>query len=155
MRKKITEKPHTRTTKKPATIEDNFYLTGCVILAAGAAAAAVSFLRPDITRLLNLPPCIFHLLTGYYCPGCGGTRAFRALLHGHILDSLCYHPVVLYGLSVYLYFMLTQTIQRLSRQKFSIGMRYRSIYAWICVAVILGNFVLKNLLHHFCGYVML
>ena len=27
-------------------------------------------------------PCVFHLLTGYLCPGCGITRLAMALLHG-------------------------------------------------------------------------
>ena len=27
-------------------------------------------------------PCIFYQLTGKYCMGCGGQRAFHALLHG-------------------------------------------------------------------------
>lgn len=41
-------------------------------------------------------PCLFHLLTGLYCPGCGGTRAVWYLLHGQILKSVQYHPLVLY-----------------------------------------------------------
>ena len=34
------------------------------------------------------PPCVFHKLTGLYCPGCGNTRALAALLHGDIAGSL-------------------------------------------------------------------
>ena len=41
-------------------------------------------------------PCLFHTLTGAYCPGCGGTRAAAALLRGQFLLSFCYHPLVLY-----------------------------------------------------------
>lgn len=40
--------------------------------------------------------CIFHEITGLYCPGCGGTRAFFALLHGHPILSFMYNPAVLY-----------------------------------------------------------
>ncbi|MGN0372670.1 MAG: DUF2752 domain-containing protein [Enterocloster sp.] len=43
-------------------------------------------------------PCLFQLFTGLYCPGCGGTRALRALLHGKLILSFQYHPLVLYGL---------------------------------------------------------
>lgn len=32
-------------------------------------------------------PCIFLELTGYYCPGCGGTRACAALFQGKIVKS--------------------------------------------------------------------
>ena len=28
------------------------------------------------------PPCLIHKTTGLYCWGCGGQRAFHALLHG-------------------------------------------------------------------------
>lgn len=47
--------------------------------------------------MLNLNfPCLFHLATGYYCPGCGGTRAIASLLHGQLFCSFLYHPVILY-----------------------------------------------------------
>lgn len=32
--------------------------------------------------------CMFHILTGYYCPGCGNTRSADALIHGHLLLAL-------------------------------------------------------------------
>ena len=42
--------------------------------------------------MLNLNfPCLFHLVTGYYCPGCGGTRAIASLLHGQLFRSFLYH----------------------------------------------------------------
>lgn len=45
-------------------------------------------------------PCLFQMMTGLYCPGCGGTRAVRALLSGHPVLSFLYHPVVPYMASV-------------------------------------------------------
>lgn len=41
-------------------------------------------------------PCLFRLLTGFYCPGCGGTRALKYLLQGQVFKSLYYHPLILY-----------------------------------------------------------
>ena len=34
------------------------------------------------------PKCIFHSLTGLYCPGCGVQRAISSLLHGNIILAL-------------------------------------------------------------------
>lgn len=33
-------------------------------------------------------PCIFHTLTGFYCPGCGLTRAASSLINLNIIDAL-------------------------------------------------------------------
>jgi len=33
-------------------------------------------------------PCIFQQMTGLYCPGCGATRAVKALAHGDALLAL-------------------------------------------------------------------
>ena len=54
-------------------------------------------------------PCLFHELTGFYCPGCGGTRAVLALLAGHPILSFLYHPLgviaVVLGIGEFVYFM--------------------------------------------------
>lgn len=39
-------------------------------------------------------PCVFKTLFGLYCPGCGGTRALRALLSGHPIESLLLNPLL-------------------------------------------------------------
>ena len=66
---------------------DNLYYCGIVLPLAG-----ILFLA--LLRLLKIPlnhillPCIFHKLTGLYCPGCGGTRAVYWLLKGNVAYSL-------------------------------------------------------------------
>lgn len=78
----------------------------------------------------------------------------RALLHGHWIKAAYYHPAVPYGAAVYLYFMATQAAERLSRHRFHIGMRYHNAYVWACVFLIIGNFAVKNALHHFYGFIL-
>jgi len=41
-----------------------------------------------------LPPCLFHRLTGLYCPGCGSTRAIHHLLHGQWQEALRLNALV-------------------------------------------------------------
>lgn len=93
------------------TLDFSFYIIGwvCLILALvlGLAWKSGYF-------LWIFPPdgCVLHNLTGYYCPGCGGTRAIHALLHGHIVRSFFYHPIVVYTAVFFGWFMLSQTIEK-------------------------------------------
>ncbi|MEE0420403.1 MAG: DUF2752 domain-containing protein [Lachnospiraceae bacterium] len=102
-----------------------------------------------------LPPCLFHELTGLYCPGCGGTRAFRLLLEGKVWASLYYHPLVLFGGILYVWFMVSNTIEYASRGKFQVGMRYRSWYVKAGVIILAVNFCIKNGAVLFAHYSMI
>jgi hypothetical protein len=43
---------------------------------------------------LRPPPCLFHLATGFPCPGCGSTRAMLQLLQGHVTAALAFNPLM-------------------------------------------------------------
>lgn len=46
-------------------------------------------------------PCVFHGVTGLYCPGCGLTRALQACLQGDIEQAFRYNVLVPCLLPVY------------------------------------------------------
>lgn len=99
-------------------------------------------------------PCIFHAVTGYYCPGCGGTRAVLYFLHGHFIKSFIYHPLIPYlGLGGGI-FMISQTIARLSKGRVK-GMKFRNIYAYIMGIIIVVQFIIKNVVLYVWGYHMI
>ena len=56
------------------------------------------------------PPCMFHALTGFSCPGCGSTRAVSALLRGDLLTSLKLQLAIFYCALVYTAFVLSHTL---------------------------------------------
>lgn len=93
---------------------------------------------------IRLPLCAMIRFTGLYCPGCGGTRAFTSLIHGRLWDSIYYHPIVPYGAVVGLWYVISHTIEYVSRGKCNIGMRYRDVYLYLAVALILLNWITKN-----------
>ena len=62
-------------------------LTGAVI--AVAAAGYLFFHNPHQYPL----PCLFHIITGLYCPGCGAGRASYSILHGRFYMAFRYNPM--------------------------------------------------------------
>ena len=66
-------------------------------LAVLAAVYSLSILLPMPGaggRILGLPTiCAFNHLTGLPCPGCGLTRAFVSIAHGHLVDAVHWHAL--------------------------------------------------------------
>lgn len=65
-----------------------------VITSAVAAIAVVVLYSYDPMTARFYPPCVFHLLTGLQCPGCGSTRALHHLLHGDIGVAFRFNQLV-------------------------------------------------------------
>lgn len=129
--------------KSQLNLEDQLYVTGlCLLLAAPLIAVAYRYLHVRLPFLTL--PCLLHAFTGYYCPGCGGTRAVYALLHLQLWRSFCYHPLVPYGAAVYLWFMISHTIEKLSRHCLRIGMKWNPGWLWTALVILTLNVLIKD-----------
>ena len=73
-------------------------------LTAAAIAAVVGFwlLRNFDPNAANspFPECMFHALTGWYCIGCGMTRALHALVHGDVPRAFSMNPLAMTMLAI-------------------------------------------------------
>jgi hypothetical protein len=117
------------------------------VLASGMALGGlgITVAVVDPTAAGWLPPCPFHTLTGWWCPGCGLTRATHHLLRGEVGAALSYHlfvPVVLAAIVVGWWSTLQVSLGRPA-----IGWPRRVPRAlWIGVGVAIGVFsVARNL----------
>lgn len=54
------------------------------------------------------PKCLFRLLTGYDCPGCGSQRALHALLNGHVAEAWGYNPFVFFAVPAGCMFIIAE-----------------------------------------------
>lgn len=133
--------------------EDILYGIGlaALILVILGALACVVFHYSPMTPLFGVP-CGFRAITGFYCPGCGGTRAVYAILHGKFLSSLYCHPAVLPALIFYVVFMGSHTVEKIFHPRNFHGLKYRHLYTFLIVGLLLFNFVMKNVLL-LCGIV--
>ena len=55
-------------------------------------------------------PCVFYELTGFYCAGCGATRALDALVHFRISDAVGHNVFFVIALPVVAYYFLKRYI---------------------------------------------
>lgn len=90
-------------------------------------------------------PCFFQRMIGLYCPGCGGTRAVRALMTGHPVKSFFYHPVVLYVAVLVGIFLGSFALKRISKGKIQ-GLSFRIGYLWAGLFLVIINWLIRNLL---------
>jgi hypothetical protein len=73
------------------------------VVASGAIAWLLWRFPPASSRFY--PRCPVYETFHIYCPGCGGTRAVSALLHGRLMDALHSNPLVVLLLPLVLAFV--------------------------------------------------
>lgn len=130
--------------------EHTLYLLGWIFIALFTIGLLVVRCFPEAVRYITLP-CIFNKLTGYYCPGCGGTRAVKFFLTGHWIKSVIYHPVVPYIGIVGGTYMITHTISNIMGGRIK-GIQFRIGYVYAMAGIIAIQFVIKNLMIYFFDF---
>jgi hypothetical protein len=111
---------------------------------AALAAGAVWALRTFDPNQPGSPflACVFHQVTGLYCPGCGGTRAMHALVHFDLPGALAMNalPFIAAPLLGVLALRETTTLPPTAA-------RWTRFVAnpWFWVALVGGFTVLRNL----------
>jgi hypothetical protein len=123
-------------------------LAVCAVLAVFAFLSKQRGMPEEIQAFLFT--CPLYAWTGYYCPGCGGTRAISAFLKGQFFRSFLYHPAAFFGLIYFLIFMGSRFLNRLSGGRFP-EVRFRMVYVYIGILLLLLNFFVKNWLHFRTG----
>lgn len=125
--------------------ETTLYWIGVSIL--GCLLFLALFLQVTHIQILQvIPECLLLRVAHVYCPGCGGSRGAVALFHGHVLQSFLYHPIVLYIAVTGGWYLISHTVEMISRGKCAIAMRFRDIYLYIGMAIIALNWIVRNVL---------
>ena len=118
---------------------------------AGIVFAFVSFLGIIVFSFTPLklsdiiPRCSFHYVTGLYCPGCGGTRAVISFISGKWIKSFFYNPFVPYCGILYIMYMAKGTFSVITKGRHDF-MKFKYGYIYVGIAVLLIQFVVKNIL---------
>ena len=63
----------------------------------GLGVAYTFLVRPTAVQTGLHTTCLVRLLTGFDCPGCGGTRAAYYLMHGDIAEAARHHALLVFA----------------------------------------------------------
>lgn len=96
--------PHPQPTAPSRTPNFGVRIAAACVLALAAVAAAWFLQQHNPHTVPNAPPCPSRL-AGFYCPGCGSTRATHHLLNARIAEAWRFNPpLLLLGIPVGVYF---------------------------------------------------
>jgi len=116
--------------------------TGIVLSATALGVGAMVFFFNPATHGFY-PVCLFHQLTGLNCPGCGGTRAVYALLHGNVTLALKDNALFVVVLAAAVARGIWFAARRIRRQPVGEFLPARFLWMWLVFAAVFT--VLRNL----------
>lgn len=123
-------------------IENMLYWISLFVVALVAVMYMLHVWFVNYTGRYELLECRLMAMTGIPCPGCGGTRSIKSLLRGDIVSSLYYNAFVTYSAIVYGIFFVTHTLEKVFKGRIK-GIKFRLIYLWVAIAVLVVQYILK------------
>ena len=91
-------------------------------------------------------PCVFHVVTGLQCPGCGMTRAMAEIWQGNIAEAWEYNVLSISALPILIIYLVYRAVRYVKGTD-------QSFYTWEYIVLIIlwivtiGFFVVRNKLY--------
>jgi hypothetical protein len=108
-------------------------LKAAVLVAFVISLTAILFFF-DPTRVGIFPVCPLHQYTGWWCPGCGTTRALHQLLHGNLREAFRLNPLAIASLPVIGYFAM-------HRERVT----FKPDWLWVLLGAVVMFGILRNI----------
>lgn len=113
-----------------------------LLLVLVGVAVLFYFLDPNTHEIF--PRCLFHSLTGGYCPGCGSQRAFHSLVHMRFGEVVEYNFLFLPATLLILYHYTHSLLNRIFKWKLP-NIFYEKLTPRIILMVVLLFWIARNL----------
>lgn len=89
-------------------------------------------------------PCLFRMVTGLYCPGCGITRLATALIEGHYLTAFQSNAALFLLLPFLAFIVIKHTIRFIKGYKTN-ETRIEKIIIGIMLVVLIAFGIMRNI----------
>jgi hypothetical protein len=115
-----------------------------VLLVTAALALLLIYFFFD-ARKGGFPECPFHLLTGWFCPGCGSQRALSSLLHGKVFEATHNNILMVLFLPLLLYSAFIEVRYAGSRK---MKLWYSPVFVKVVLVIVICFWVIRNIPHY-------
>ena len=124
------------------------YRTKDMLIVTASCVAAVTIIAFLAWYYYRVDPsegggikCMFKLLTGYDCPGCGAQRALHAMLHGDIAAAWHFNPMIFFAIPLALYYLVVEGFRNRWPRIHSVSVRPAAIITifFIIIAYWIGR----------------
>lgn len=88
-------------------------------------------------------PCVFHVLTGYYCPGCGMTRAILSIIKLDFYQAIRYNALSPMLLALGILYLINFIQNSFFKKKKELVINKQIILCFLIITLIYG--VLRNI----------
>jgi len=123
--------------------ENNIYRIKVLsILITGLAATFLLYTFNPADSLFYAP-CLFHAITGLYCPGCGSLRAMHQLLHMHFSAAFKLNPLFVLSIPLLVYLLLRSRFFK--PKKYSSNSDIPAFLIWIYLYVVALFWIIRNI----------
>ena len=93
------------------------------------------------------PKCIFHVMTGLNCPGCGMQRFLHAFMHGNFLEAIHYNYMLIVLIPYMFFFGIERFILIGESQERWKNIIEGRIMTTIMIILAPSWFIIRNILH--------
>ena len=117
-----------------------------IFLVIGVVVVVVLFFL-DPSQHALMPKCVFKLLTGYSCPGCGFQRAVHAFLHGDVMGAVRFNLFLMVGVPYLLIVAVASIIPKTERTAAFRRFAFHKCWVYLYVTLFCIWWVVRNILH--------
>lgn len=89
-------------------------------------------------------PCVFHLITGLYCPGCGASRMCLSILQGDFHRAFSYNPLLFLMTPLLGAYFIRQAFHYIKGVKWRMS-KWESVLWKIVVVLLIFFGIVRNL----------
>ena len=89
-------------------------------------------------------PCIFHLVTGLWCPGCGITRMLFSIITGDFKEAFYYNQLLFISSPIFLFFFIENIYAKLKNKK-PMYLKVPNIVYYLYIVLLVLFMILRNI----------